>query len=137
MEEKWSTLFNYPKYKISNLGRFKGITRKILSQFLNKDGYYIVGVAKGKKDRRSFLTHRLVALHFCDGKKVKKNYVDHINHIKTDNRACNLRWVSQKENINNRLFLTFKLIREIYNLFKKGYSPKSVHNFYMKGKELS
>ena len=31
-----------------------------------------------------------------------KNVVDHINRIRNDNSAINLRWVSQKDNINNK-----------------------------------
>ncbi len=133
MEEKWTALLDYPKFKISNFGRFKGSRGKINKQFLHKEGYYSVGVCNGRKDKRSFLTHRLVALYFCNGKDGERNYVDHINHIKTDNRACNLRWVTQKENINNRLFLTFELIHEIYNLFEKGNTPKEVYDFYKNG----
>ena len=29
--------------------------------------------------------------------------VDHINRIKTDDRPCNLRWISTKENTKNRV----------------------------------
>jgi hypothetical protein len=54
--------------------------------------------------------HRLVAYAFLgiDGYK-KGLYVDHINTVRSDNRAENLRWVTPLENANNE---TTKLNRK-------------------------
>ena len=38
---------------------------------------------------------------FCKTPQDGKSEVDHINNIKTDNRAVNLRWVSRCENAKN------------------------------------
>ena len=47
------------------------------------------------------MVHRLVAYMFVPRGKRTQNVVDHINTIKTDNKAENLKWVTQKENMNN------------------------------------
>lgn len=44
--------------------------------------------------------HRLVAEMFCPNPE-HKPYVDHINAIRDDNRADNLRWVTSSENNKN------------------------------------
>ena len=46
------------------------------------------------------LVHRLVAETFLSNPN-GYNEIDHINHKKEDNRACNLRWVTHSENMRN------------------------------------
>ena len=46
------------------------------------------------------LVHRLVAETFLSNPK-GYNEIDHLNHDKLDNRACNLRWCTHSENMSN------------------------------------
>ena len=106
MKEVWKDIKGFNGlYKISNNGRvmsLKNNEQRILKGRINKDGYLIValyGVI-----RKDISIHRLVALHFIDGYK-QGLQVNHINEIKTDNRASNLEWVTSTYNNNygNRL----------------------------------
>lgn len=92
----------YPQYLVSNLGRVKNKNGKILSKRVcTSNGYnyvslWINGVNKCQK------VSRLVAFSFLE-KDEGKEFVDHINTIRTDDRACNLRWCTRSENMNNEI----------------------------------
>ena len=64
------------------------------------NGYIRVGLRKNKK-RQLFRLHQLLAQAFITNPE-NKEFVDHINHIKDDNRIENLRWVTLTENQKNR-----------------------------------
>ena len=51
-----------------------------------------------KSFRGMLPVHRIVATAWVEGKTKVKCVVDHKNSDRTDNRACNLRWVSKKTN---------------------------------------
>lgn len=87
-------------YMVSNCGDVKSLrTGRILKSAQDKNGYlYYVLCVNG--NRKTVKAHRLVALAFIDNSECKPT-VDHINGIKTDNRVCNLRWATNKEQTNN------------------------------------
>ena len=106
MEEEWRDIEGYKcLYQVSNMGKVKSLNykrtckEKILKTGKNKNGYLRVILCKNNKHKK-FLVHRLVATAFIDNPENKPN-IDHINTIKDDNRAENLRWCTQKENIYN------------------------------------
>lgn len=110
IEEEWRDIDIWPDYQVSSLGR---VVRKrdglILKQYPQKNGYVNVWLNRGHGNCAVHV-HVLVcyAFHgdwgYCNGL-----YVDHINTIRSDNRSCNLRWVTPKENANNE---TTKLNRK-------------------------
>ncbi len=58
------------------------------------------GYLKIKINGKSYKAHRLAWLY--EKGKMPKHQIDHINHIKDDNRTCNLREVTNAENNRNR-----------------------------------
>lgn len=122
MEEIWKDIDGFDGiYQVSNLGRIKSLERtrnrkngstlrtkeRILRQSIMKSGYLRVGLTDPATSKTMTpLVAHLVCAAF-NGKKPGPHYeVDHINTIRTDNRADNLRWVkNRKENMNNTITL--------------------------------
>jgi len=63
-------------------------------------GYIFVDIGTPKKQ---VAAHRLIAEEFIPNPE-NKEQVDHINRVRHDNRVENLRWVTRKENCDNRIF---------------------------------
>ena len=82
-------------YEVSNLGRVK-CNGEVVEPSLFNGNYLYMG---------TFFIHRAVAELFVPNPE-NKPCVDHINTDRLDNRACNLRWVTHKENSNNPLTRT-------------------------------
>ncbi len=80
-------------YEVSSEGNAK--INGVLVDWSKREtnGYYTIG-------RKH--VHRIIAELFIPNPE-NKPQVDHINTNKHDNRACNLRWVTNKENHNNPL----------------------------------
>jgi len=104
-QEVWKAIQGYEGlYEVSNYGRFKSLLRVsyrnkdiIMKQTVHDSGYLIIGLNFGKK-QKVFRTHRIVASHFCE-KKDGCDIVNHVNGIKTDNRASNLEWTTNSGNM--------------------------------------
>lgn len=133
--EQWKDVKGFEGlYEISSLGNlrskekyvnhYRGGKRlyksKIKKQRLSKSGYLRCNIKHNGK-RFDLRVHRLVAMAFLPNSK-NKEQVNHINGIKTDNRAVNLEWCTQSENVihavENRLIktkLTDKQALEIFN----------------------
>lgn len=108
MEEIWKPIKGYEgKYYISNKGNVlaenyeRSGKSKLLKPTLTTTGYLKVELWVGSK-RKTYRLHRLIAEAFIPNPQ-NKQFIDHINTIKTDNRIENLRWVTRSENMNNPL----------------------------------
>jgi len=91
-------------YQVSNMGRVKSFCEKIeriLSPCPTKKGYYMVYLHK-EKQKTNICIHVLVARAFIPNPENKKT-VNHIDGDKTNNRADNLEWNTQKENQNHAI----------------------------------
>lgn len=111
MNEIWKDIPHYEGlYQVSNLGRVKSLDRTVvgkdgnsyfkkgcfITQHDNTKGYLFVYLWRNNESKREY-THRLVALAFIDNPEHKPQ-VDHIDTDRQNNRAENLRWVTQSEN---------------------------------------
>lgn len=114
MQEEWRSVGSLAGLvEASNLGRVrvlprvatctragKQITQRrpgtVMSPSIAKNGYPTIAIMQGRR-RKKYTVHRLVAEAFCEGYSPEQT-VNHINGVKTDNRAENLEWVSLARN---------------------------------------
>lgn len=113
--EIWRPVVGYEGlYEVSNLGRVKTLEKtrfsnltnryitypqKIMSQVVHTGGYCVLSLRDETGKRKQFKVHRLVAEAFIPN-PYNLPIINHRNEIKTDNRACNLEWCTQKYNVN-------------------------------------
>ena len=95
MQEVFKDIQGYNGYQVSNLGNVKSL-RGIKRQSVHRDGYLQAALIN-EQGRKTSYVHRLVALAFIE-KVEGKEYVNHINGNKKDNRVENLEWCTKSEN---------------------------------------
>jgi hypothetical protein len=115
MNEIWKDIEGYDgAYQVSNMGRVKSVARvttrlcqygireyripeRIMRTRFGTSGYLCVNLHHEGKQVTEMI-HRLVALHFCKG-YADGMTVNHIDEVKTNNRADNLEWMSRADNV--------------------------------------
>lgn len=102
---EWIELKENNDYEIFNKFPFairkKGSDKPIKETFNNRNKYYCCTLNK-----KTYLKHRLIAKQFLENPNDYR-CIDHVNHVRTDNRLENLRWVSNRQNSNNQSIQTF------------------------------
>lgn len=106
------------RYEVSNIGAVRSCTRTVLkknnrSQLVrgkqirpsrSKDGYLRVNLntPEGPSRYRTLRIHRIVALAFIPTEDPSQE-VNHLNGVRSDNRAVNLEWVTRYQNMDDML----------------------------------
>lgn len=116
--EEWRPVKGFEStYEVSSLGRLRSLPRHIdaadgrsydmkgrmISLSPSKaNGYVYVNLHQDGKRTRA-MVHVLVAEAFL-GERLDGMVADHINRLRNDNRASNLRWVTASENCTNKSY---------------------------------
>ena len=116
--------FGYLIFENGNILDIK--KNKFVNTSINKNGYVIVNLIKNG-NRKLNLLHRVIADAFLLN-PLNKPCVNHINGIKTDNRAENLEWVTYSENMVHAFKKGLNFITEEQKLNLKSKIEKRVMN---------
>lgn len=98
----WKTIAEAPRYEINENGEIRSVLRKTSPTVRrDRDGYCTTWllIEKGRPllHRR---VHRLVAETFIPNPEGLPE-VNHINHVRDDNRAVNLEWCTTAQNVTD------------------------------------
>jgi hypothetical protein len=94
--------------QVSSLGRVRTKNGKVSTPNPKASGYCSFNF-----NNKPLLVHRIVALLFLGPpERADQTQVDHIDGVRSNNRAVNLRWASRRENRNNETTSSGTGVRE-------------------------
>lgn len=103
--ELWKPFPLHPLYEVSSLGNILDARKGISPKICNKNGYRTAFLKKGHLNGelhnwKQWLVHRMVAITFLDN-PMSNTVVNHKDGNKTNNKASNLEWCTNEENIRH------------------------------------
>lgn len=101
MEKQIPGFLDYTVDELGNVYSYKCHRKMKLKPWLNKNGYHEVRFRNGNGPCKVFKVHRLVAQAFVPGYSELRNEVNHIDLVKTNNRASNLEWIDRCGNMSH------------------------------------
>lgn len=156
MIERWAPIEGHAGYEVSDHGRVRtwhkcGVaktlrdTPKLLKHNYCYEGYprlAIVRIVDGKRTKKSFRVHRLVAAAFVSGDRTL--WVSHLDGNRKNNHYSNLKWVTQRENMSHTVahgtrqvgerHISSKLcdrgVRAVIRLRKRGLRPAELAEIF-------
>ncbi len=140
-KEVWKIVPSVPDYEASSLGRIRRIQHKAEMPhggLRTYGGIPVLGTLRKDKMRyfimyrgKNYAVHRMVceAFHGEQPHPYPHSIVSHLNEDGLDNRACNLAWRSQKDNLNDAKIKKYHKSRTgINNPYTKGRLKKLDEN---------
>ena len=122
--ELWKDIEGYEGlYQVSNLGRIRstehidrlGRLKPSTIRKVHDNGRgYLKVLLKENSKQKNFLVHRLVAIAFLE-KPQNKDYINHKDGNKQNNRVDNLEWCNRSENMKHSYSLGLSKIRKCEN----------------------
>ena len=127
MKEIWKDIEGYEnEYQVSNMGRVQSLTRKtirngaetqlngrVLSLSLQGGGYQVVNLST-----KQYLVHRLVGAAFIENPEGKPE-INHLDEVKTNNKASNLEWSTPTENVRYSIAIPIYQYTKNYELVRE------------------
>lgn len=146
MNEVWKDIAGYEgKYQVSNMGRVRSLDMtvhnpvrscdyfqkgRILVPYQERNGYLRVTLINGDRSTKQKISiHRLVAIAFVSG-YAEGLEVNHIDEVRTNNRADNLEWVTCKQNINHGLHNKRQSISKSRRVVQYDMEGRVVRSYY-------
>lgn len=129
--EEWKTIPGFSRFEASTLGNIRHIKHKRLRKcFISHDGYVTLKLPSDDGRDINRLVHRLIYITFV-GSISDNMHIDHINRVRTDNRASNLRELDPLRNANNKKTIVSKVayrkIEKVIELYESGMKPIEIY----------
>jgi HNH endonuclease len=100
MTNEYRVIPGFDRYRVSIEGEVIGVSGDALKQYTDKRGYKEVALYRGGgRGRKMMLVHRAVAMAWVAGDTSLT--VNHKDGVKSNNRAQNLEWVSNADNLRH------------------------------------